>query len=162
MGHAFFHKNIVFPAKLNIPILLPILGWKYSCNILNYSLLTVQLKMSRVWITRVWCLDLYHVTLCCNFKSRCHVRLHLAVLALNKSISHRNTVMKTKVSDFVSTASKTIKCDHCSKLFQRRKLCSFHKFSLRFLFKMFSKFRKFHPRYSYKTNSSKKERVHDW
>ena len=28
-----------------------------------------------------------------------------------------NAVMETKVADFVSTVSKTIKCGHCSKLF---------------------------------------------
>ena len=35
--------------------------------------------------------------------------------------------------------------------FQRTKLYSFHNFSLRFILKIFLKFRKFQPRYSYKT-----------
>ena len=29
----------------------------------------------------------------------------------------RNSMMKTKVPNFVSTMSRTIKCNHCSKLF---------------------------------------------
>ena len=45
------------------------------------------------------------------------LKQHLADLALTKSISHRNAVMETKVPEFVSTVSKAIKCDHCSKLF---------------------------------------------
>ena len=45
------------------------------------------------------------------------LKQHLANLALTKSISHRNAVMETKVPDFVSTVSKTIKCDCYSKLF---------------------------------------------
>ena len=37
--HSFFFIRILFfRPKLNIPIFLPMLGWKYSCNILNYSL----------------------------------------------------------------------------------------------------------------------------
>ena len=42
------------------------------------------------------------------------------------SISDRNAVMETKVPDFVSTASKTIKCDHCSKLFVNQQGLSVH------------------------------------
>ena len=34
----FFIRILFFRPRLNIPIFLPILGWKYSCNILNYSL----------------------------------------------------------------------------------------------------------------------------
>ena len=36
---------------------------------------------------------------------------------LKKSILHRNSVMATKVPDFVSTMSRTTKCYNCSKLF---------------------------------------------
>ena len=32
-----FYENIGFWPRLNMPIFLLILGWKYSCNILNYS-----------------------------------------------------------------------------------------------------------------------------
>ena len=34
-----------------------------------------------------------------------------------KHFSGRNVMTETKVPDFVSTVSKTIKCDHCIKLF---------------------------------------------
>ena len=34
----FFIRKLFYRPRLNIPIFLPILGWKYSCNILNYSL----------------------------------------------------------------------------------------------------------------------------
>ena len=34
-----------------------------------------------------------------------------------KSLSHRYRVIKTKAHDFVSTMSRTNKCNHCSKLF---------------------------------------------
>jgi len=43
-----------------------------------------------------------------------------------KSISHRNTVMETKVPDFVSTMSRTIRCNHCSKLFVNQQGLSVH------------------------------------
>ena len=61
----FFIRKLFFLPRLNIPIFLPILGWKYSCNILNYSLWHFCLRM--YWginNTSVWCLDLYGVTLC--------------------------------------------------------------------------------------------------
>ena len=86
--------------------------------------------------------------------------------------------METKEPDFVSTMSRTIKCNHCSKLLvnqqgwfytvkknkkqkkivlylqmlQHTKLyLSFSKISASALFlKLFLKFRKFQPRYSYK------------
>ena len=42
----------------------------------------------------------------------------LARFGFKKRISHRNSVMETKVPDFVSTMpatmSRTIKCNHCS------------------------------------------------
>ena len=43
--------------------------------------------------------------------------------------------------------------------FQCAKFYSFHNFSLRFILKIFLKFCKFQPRYSYKIYSYKKERV---
>ena len=49
---------------------------------------------------------------------------------------------------------------YCIYSFQRTKLYSFHNFSLKFILKIFLKFRKFHPRYSYKIYSYKKERVY--
>ena len=71
---------------------------------------------------------------------------------LKKSISHRNAVMETIVPDFVSTYHCIVFTD-----FQRTKLYSFHNFSLRFILKIFLKFRKFQPRYSYKIYSYEKE-----
>ena len=41
----------------------------------------------------------------------------LGRFGFKKSISHRNSVMEMKVPDFVSTMSRTIKYNHCSKLF---------------------------------------------
>ena len=83
--------------------------------------------------------------------------------------------METKVPDFVSTMSRTIKCIHCSKLLvnqqglfytvkktkencvvftdvSRHKIISilFKNLSLDFILKIFLKFHKFQPRYSYK------------
>ena len=43
--------------------------------------------------------------------------------------------------------------------FQHPKLYPFHNLSLGFILKIFLKFRKFHPRYSYEIHSYKKERV---
>ena len=43
--------------------------------------------------------------------------------------------------------------------FQLTKLSSFHNFNLRLILKIFLKFRKFQPRYSYKIYSYKNERV---
>ena len=44
--------------------------------------------------------------------------------------------------------------------FQPTQLYSFHNFSLSFILKIFLKFRKFQPRYFYKTYSYKKETVY--
>ena len=86
-------------------------------------------------------------------------------------------MMETKAPNFVSTMSKTIKCNDCSKLFVNQqglfKLktdiktynciivytdVSTHKIisnplSLGFILKIFLKFREFQPRYSYKIYS---------
>ena len=73
----------------------------------------------------------------------------------------RNSMMETKVPNFVSTMSRTIKCNHCTKL----KCClyciyrcfntqnyiyPFQNLSLGVILKIFLKFREFQPRYSYK------------
>ena len=50
----------------------------------------------------------------------------LGRFGFKKSISHRNSVMETKVPDFVSTMSRTIKCNHCSKLFVNQQGLSVH------------------------------------
>ena len=50
----------------------------------------------------------------------------LGRLGFKRSITHRNAVKETKVPDFVSTVSKTIKCDHCSKLFVNQQGLSVH------------------------------------
>ena len=50
----------------------------------------------------------------------------LGPFGFRKSISHRNSVMETKVPYFVSTVSRTIKCNHCSKLFVNQRGLSIH------------------------------------
>ena len=50
----------------------------------------------------------------------------LGRFGFKKSISHRNSVMETKAPDFVSTMSRTIKCNHCSKLFVNQQGLSVH------------------------------------
>ena len=51
-----------------------------------------------------------------------------------------------------------LKTNNCILLknFQHTKLCSFQNLGLRFILKIFLKFRKCQPRYSYKINSQKK------
>ena len=90
------------------------------------------------------------------------------------------TTLETKVPDFVSTMSRTIKCNHCSKLFVNQQglfvknikiYCIYRcfntqtkiisipfKISASALFLKFRKFRKFQPRYSYKIYSYKKKK----
>ena len=109
-------------------------------------------------------------------RSRCHVKRHLAVLATSSpglfpqkwvAFRTKNSVMETKVPDFVSTMSRTIKCNHCNKLFVNQQglsahekcLHGFQNLSLGFILKIFLKFRKFQPRYSYKIYSYKKKSV---
>ena len=60
-------------------------------------------------------------------RSRCHVKRHLAVLALKKAFRTQNYIYP------------------------------FQNLSLDFILKIFLKFRKFQPRYSYKTYSYKKK-----
>ena len=106
----------------------------------------------------------------------------LGRFGFKKSISHRNSEMETKLPDFVSTMSRSIKCNHCSKLFDNQQGLSVHEkcvhgvrqrndkdsqnyiypfenLSLGFIFKIFLKFRKFQPRYFSKIYSYKKKRV---
>ena len=104
-----------------------------------------------VSITSVSYLDLYRVTLClCSIAFRCS---HLKP-------DTRNSIIKTKVPNVP-------KCYPCSKLFvnQQKKLYCIYKcfdtqnyfqnLSLYFILKIFLKFRKFQPRYSYKIYSMK-------
>ena len=90
------------------------------------------LEFIGVSITSVWYLDLYRVTLCtCSIAFRCsqrgHVKRHLAVLALKKEFRTKNYIYP------------------------------FQNLSLGFILKIFLKFRKFQPRYSYKIYSYKKK-----
>ena len=75
-----------------------------------WNLLGYQLQVFSIWI----CIVLHCACALPLFVAmpRCHVKQHLAVLALKKSISHRNSVMEMKVTDFVSTMSRTIECNH--------------------------------------------------
>ena len=131
----------------------------------------------------------------------------LGRFGFKKSISHRNSMMETKVPDFVSTMSRRIKCNHCSKLFVNQQGLSLHSLctdvpppsakigrslfsrfflrkggrlytgylymincvhgvsgkliqnlSLGFILKIFLKFRKFQPQYSYTIYSYKKKK----
>ena len=53
----------------------------------------------------------------------------LGHFGFKKSISHRDSVIETKVPDFVSTTtcmSRTVKCNHCSKLFVNQQGLSVH------------------------------------
>ena len=135
-------------------------------------------------ITSFWYLDLYRVTLCmCSIAFRCSQRGPNINATSNDT---RNSMMKTKVPNFVSIMSRTIKCNHCSKLFVNQqglfytvklktsvKLCCIYRYtntlnyiypysnlSLGFILKIFLKFRKFQPRYSHKIYSYKKKRVY--
>ena len=87
----------------------------------------------------------------------------------------RNSMIKTKVPDFALTMSRTIKCNHCSIFNQQRLFYTvnkniklyciyrcfntqnyiypFQNLSLGFIVKIFLKFCKFQPRYSYKIYS---------
>ena len=103
----------------------------------------------------------------CSIAFRCSQRG--PVVTLNGT---RNSMMETKVPDFVSTMSRTIKRNHYSKLFVNQQglfymvklkhaivlyLQMFQHTKL-YLFKisasaLFLKFREFQPRYSYKIYS---------
>ena len=104
----------------------------------------------------------------------------LGRFGFKKSISHRNSVMETKVPDFVSTMSwtivgqffrsekgiilygyvKNIKLYCIYRCFNTQNyIYPFQNLSLGFILKIFLKFRKFQPRYSYKIYSYRKKRV---
>ena len=102
-----------------------------------------------------------------SVRSKCHVKRRHYM-----QIQHDGN---ESVPDFVSTMSRTIKCNHCSKLLVNQqglfytvkkpkencivftdvsthKIVSilFKNLSIGFILKIFLKFRKFQPRYSYK------------
>ena len=75
------------------------------------NLLGYQLQVFDIWI----CIALHCACAPPLFvaRPRCHVKQHLAVLALKtESISHRTSVLETKVTDLVSTLSRKIECNH--------------------------------------------------
>ena len=78
----------------------------------------------------------------------------LGRFGFKKSISHRNTVMETKVPNFVKL--KTYNCIVFTD-FQHTKLYPFQNPRFGFILKIFLKFRKFQPRHSYKIYSYKKK-----
>ena len=76
----------------------------------------------------------------------------LGRFGFKNSISHRNTLLKMKLPDFVKLKRYIVLTD-----FQHTKLYPFQNLSLGFILKIFLKFPKFQPRYSYKIYSYKKE-----
>ena len=105
-----------------------------------------------VSITSVRCLDLYRITLC--MCSTLLVAVSEVNMSRQTSISHSNTLMETKVPNFVKL--KTYNCIVFTD-FQHTKLYPFQNLSLGFILKIFLKFHKFQPRYSYKIYSYKKK-----
>ena len=101
----FFKRKLFFLPRLNIPIFLPILGWKYSCNILNYSLWHFCLRM--YWginNTSVWCLDLYRVTLCtCSIAVCCS---QLGQDVTSDELAYENHGTETKTFDCCHVQTK--------------------------------------------------------
>ena len=88
----FFSTNVVFPAQAEYFYFFAEFRLKiflyYSLNIIAYDISV--LEFIGVSITSVWYLDLYRVTFCmCSplfvARPRCHVKQHLAVLALKKA-----------------------------------------------------------------------------
>ena len=65
-----------------------------------------------VSITSVWYLDLYRVALCICSEAKMSRQTTLGHFGFEKSISHRTSVLETKVTDFVSTMSRKIECNH--------------------------------------------------
>ena len=110
----FFITKLFFLPRLNIPIFLPIiLGWKYSCNILNYSLWHYCLRM--YWginNTSVWCLDLYRVTLCtCSIAVCCS---QLGQDVTSDELARENHGTETKNIWSLSSPNKMTKfCSIC-------------------------------------------------
>ena len=89
----FFCENVVFPAQAEYSYFSPILGWKYSCItlFLNYS--------------------------CVVLHCACAPSLFIAVSEVQMPLQTTLELHETKVPNFVSTMSRTIKCNPCSKLF---------------------------------------------
>ena len=110
----FFYKNVVFPAQAEYSNFFA----DFRLEIfLYYSLIIAYdisvLEFIGVSITSVSYLDLYRVTFClCSIAFRCSQRGPNVT-----SNDTRNSMMETKVLNFVSTMSRTIKCNPCSKLF---------------------------------------------
>ena len=96
----------------------------------------------------------------CSTAFRPSSQTTLGRVDFKKSISHRTSVMETKVTDFVSTMSRTIKCNHKTVLYlhcfnTQNYIYPFQNLSLGFILtcKIFFKCRKFQPRYCYKIYS---------
>ena len=105
--HSFFlTRTLFFLPRLNIPIFLPILGWKYSCNSLNYSLWHCRLRM--YWGINYKCLvsrsvsryivHVLHRCLLQPVRSRCHIRRTSAWKPWNRDLKHLIAV-KSKQND---------------------------------------------------------------
>ena len=104
----FFSKNVVFPAQAEYSYFLADFRLKiilyYSLNIIAYDISV--LEFIDVSITSVWYLDLYRVTLCMSstaFRSEAKMsrQTTLGRFDFEKRISHRTSVVETKVTDFV-------------------------------------------------------------
>ena len=61
-------------------------------------------------------------------------QMTLGRFGFKKRILHRNSVIEMKVPDFFSTMSRTIKCNHCSKLFVNQQGLSVHEKCVRGVF----------------------------
>ena len=100
--HSFFiYKNIVFPAQAEHSFFLTILGWK------NYKCL-VSGSVSRYIVHA-----LHRFSLQSAREAKMSRQTTLGRFGFEKSISHRNSVMETKVPDLVFfNMSRTIECNH--------------------------------------------------
>ena len=118
----FLHKKVFFRPRLNI-IFLNFSSWHFHFRIywgINYKCL-VSRSVSR-YIVHVLHWSLFVAVI----EVKMSRQTTLGRFGFKKSISHRNSVMETKVLDFVSTMSRTIKCNHCSKLFDNQQGLSVH------------------------------------
>ena len=81
-------RMLFFRPRLNILIFPPILGLKYSC-IINY------ISVLQVFGIQICSRYIVHVLHCFSLqsaRSRCHVKRHLAVLALKKAFRTQNYI----------------------------------------------------------------------